>query len=135
MLSEAGYRTCSIGKYHVTPEATFRFDEFHNEGIQGNRNPVRMARNARDWISRKDDRPFFLYFCTSDPHCAGTKDPFANKQTDPQAYPGVTPIAYDPKQIVVPPGCPTRPKAAAIWLNTTNRSRAWIKAWAHCSTV
>ncbi len=109
MLSEAGYRTCSVGKFHVTPDSAFRFDEFHNEGTQGNRNPVRMARNAREWIQQQDDRPFFLYFCTSDPHRAGTRDPFANKRDNPQAYPGVTSTAFDPQQMVVPPWLPDTP--------------------------
>ncbi len=106
ILNEAGYRTCSVGKYHLAPERTYHFQEYRNEGVQGNRNAVRMALNAKEWIEEEDDRPFFLYFCTSDPHRGGGPGGFSNYNNDPDYYPGVTPIRYRPEDVVVPPWLP-----------------------------
>ncbi len=101
LLHESGYRTASVGKYHIQPEANYHFDEYLNKGIPGGaRSPVAMAENARDFIAKKDDRPFFLYFCTADPHRAAKG--FANDRK----YPGVEEVTYDPKDVMVPPFLP-----------------------------
>ncbi|HUG19676.1 MAG TPA: sulfatase-like hydrolase/transferase, partial [Planctomycetaceae bacterium] len=71
MMTEAGYRTCSIGKYHLAPEYIYHFEEYRNQGVQGNRNSAVMADNAKDWIAEAPDKPFFLYWCSSDPHRGG----------------------------------------------------------------
>lgn len=110
VLSEAGYRTCSIGKYHVAPEHVYHFETYRNQGVQGNRNAVRMAENARRWLLEDDRRPFFLYFCTSDPHRGGGPGGFSNYNNDSGHYPGVTPVRYDPKEVVVPPWLPDQPE-------------------------
>lgn len=110
ILAEAGYRTCSIGKYHLAPEYIYHFQEYRNEGIQGARNSVRMAHNAKEWIAQQDDRPFFLYFCTSDPHRGGGPGGFANFNDDPHHYPGVTPVRYRPEDLVVPAWLPDKPE-------------------------
>ena len=61
LLAGAGYRTASVGKYHVAPEEVFHFGEY----IPGaSRNPVEMADNCRDFIAADSGQPFFLYFCT-----------------------------------------------------------------------
>lgn len=112
-LSEAGYRTARIGKLHVGPEAVYRFDAT----IPGNsRNPVQMAENCRSFLGAKDDRPFFLYFCTSDPHRSGGRgaaphrpDLFGNGKE----YPGVEEVKYDPKDVIVPPFLPDTPACRA----------------------
>ncbi|MGE3313965.1 MAG: sulfatase, partial [Planctomycetaceae bacterium] len=109
LLSEAGYRVCSIGKVHVEPEKTFHFDSYHNEKTQGHRNPVAMAANAREWIAEKDNRPFFLYFCPSDPHRAAAG--FANKPRG--GYPGVTPERFRAEEMIVPPWLPDLPEVKA----------------------
>jgi N-sulfoglucosamine sulfohydrolase len=96
LLSDAGYRTCSIGKYHVAPKAVYDFDVFANAGIQGARNPVRMAENARGFIEETGDQPFFLYFCMSDPHRARVG--FGNDNN----YPGVESVEYEPTDVIVP---------------------------------
>jgi len=106
LLEEAGYRTCSIGKYHLAPEYVYQFQEYRNKGVQGNRNSAVMAANAKEWITEKDDRPFFLYYCSSDPHRGGGPDGYSNFNADPNHYPGVTPITYKPEQIQVPPWLP-----------------------------
>lgn len=105
LLNQAGYRTCSIGKYHVQPEEMYHFGTYRNEGIPGgNRNPVAMAENARAFIEEDDERPFLIYLCTSDPHRAGPG--FANDRD----YPGVTPVKYDPAKIPVPAWLPDQPE-------------------------
>ncbi len=66
-LTEAGYKTGRIGKYHVAPDEVYKFDV----ALKGNsRSPVEMANNCRDFVS-DDVKPFFLYFCMSDPHRGG----------------------------------------------------------------
>lgn len=107
LLSRAGYRTCSIGKYHVQPERIYHFDVYANDGVMGGRSPVRMAENARRFIQRKDSRPFFLYFCTSDPH--RSRHGFANGRD----YPGIKPVVYDPDKIPVPHFLPDEPEVRA----------------------
>jgi len=116
LLTEAGYRTGRIGKYHVAPESVYKFDVT----LPGNsRSPVQMAQNCRDFISGNDGKPFFLYFCMSDPHrgggvakeLPGKPDRFGNKALG--GYPGVKEVEYDPKDVVVPPFLPDIPECRA----------------------
>jgi N-sulfoglucosamine sulfohydrolase len=111
LLGEAGYRTARIGKYHVAPEEVFRFDQ----ALSGNdRNGVAMSENSRPFIAANDERPFFLYFCTSDPHRGG--GPLPGHALKPDAfgnhrpYPGIAEIVYDPKDVIVPPWLPDTPE-------------------------
>jgi N-sulfoglucosamine sulfohydrolase len=107
-LAKAGYRTARIGKLHVGPEEVFHFET----AIPGNaRSPVEMADNCGKFLAVKDDRPFFLYFCTADPHRSGgavagnphKPDPFGNR---PAGYHGVTETTYEPDDVIVPPFLP-----------------------------
>jgi N-sulfoglucosamine sulfohydrolase len=115
-LSEAGYRTARIGKFHVGPERVYRFDE----KLPGDpRSPVEMADNCRELVESNSEKPFFLYFCTSDPHRGGVAedlphkpDRFGNRPRD-ESYPGVKPMHYDPAEIVVPPFLPDTPTCRA----------------------
>lgn len=111
MLKEAGYRTARIGKLHVGPEDAFKFET----ALKGQpRNPVEMADSCLDLLKAKDEKPFFLYFCTTDPHRSGQRadelsgkpDRFGNR---PQGWPGVETVKYDPDKIVVPPFLPDTP--------------------------
>ena len=114
-LSQAGYRTARIGKYHVAPDHVYQFDTV----LQGSdRNAVQMADNCRQFLAQPDSKPFFLYFCTSDPHRGGGKaadlpyqpDRFGNRE---QGYPGVTEVKYDPQDVVVPGFLPDTPECRA----------------------
>ena len=105
LLKKAGYRTCSIGKVHVQPEELYRFDQYANDGIvAGGRNAVRMAENAEKFIREDETRPFFIYFCPTDPHRAQTG--FANETE----YPGIKPEKFGPAEIVVPHYLPDQPE-------------------------
>jgi len=115
LLSQAGYRTARVGKYHVAPEQVYKFDV----ALPGNsRSPVQMADNCRDFIAGGDARPFFLYFCTSDPHRGGGKatglphqpDRFGNRD---QGYPGIEEVTYDPEKVIVPDYLPDIPECRA----------------------
>ncbi len=112
VLANEGYRTIQIGKYHVAPEEVFHFETF----VKGNsRNAVEMAEKVRDLITEESDRPFFLYFATSDPHRGGGVDTavegkykpdlFGNKPGK-EAFPGVTEVFFNPEDVVVPPFLP-----------------------------
>ncbi|MDA2931359.1 sulfatase, partial [Acidobacteria bacterium AH-259-O06] len=115
LLKEAGYRTASIGKFHVAPQQVYMFEHL----LPGlTRSPVEMANNCKDFINGGGDKPFFLYFCTSDPHRGGGKasdlpyepNRFGNR---PEGYPGIKPVTYDPKDVVVPPFLPDTPTCRA----------------------
>jgi N-sulfoglucosamine sulfohydrolase len=76
-----------------------------------------MAEKAREFIAAKDRRPFFLYFCTDDPHRGGgtaTDKPHRpNLFGNDRPYPGVQEVTYDPKQVVVPRFLPDSPESRA----------------------
>jgi N-sulfoglucosamine sulfohydrolase len=109
VMTRAGYRTGQIGKYHVAPETVYHYESY----LKGNgRNAVAMAEASRAFLTDKqDDRPFFLYFATSDPHRGGGKDLdsklelkadlFGNKPND-GAHPGVNEVFYDPADVAIP---------------------------------
>ena len=107
-MATAGYRTGHIGKYHVAPEEVFHFETY----LRGSgRNAVQMAERSREFITDKSDKPFFLYFATSDPHRGGGKDKnsqrtlkpdlFGNKP-DGKSHEGVDEVFYLPKDVPIP---------------------------------
>jgi N-sulfoglucosamine sulfohydrolase len=113
LLTEAGYRTGRIGKYHVAPDEVYKFEV----ALQANsRSPVEMAEKCRAFVAT--DGPFFLYFCTSDPHRGGGRaqelptkpDRFGNRA---QGYPGIKEVRYKPEDVIVPPFLPDTPECRA----------------------
>ncbi len=115
LLSAGGYRTARIGKYHVAPEEVYRFEVV----LRGDaRNGVQMAEACREFVAADSERPFFLYFCTSDPHRGGgvvpddplRPDRFGNRKN---GHRGVRPVEYDPAEVIVPPYLPDTPQCRA----------------------
>lgn len=119
VLATEGYRTARIGKYHVAPEAVYHFATT----IPGNpRNAVQMAKACESFITAADERPFFLYFATSDPHRGGGEDQtfpgpykpdlFGNKPGR-GAFPGVNEVFFDPATVPIPAFLPDSPESRA----------------------
>jgi N-sulfoglucosamine sulfohydrolase len=102
LLSKAGYETARIGKYHVAPEKVYHFDKVLEADP---RNTVEMAEACTDIL--KSDKPFFLYFCTDDPHRGHPFSPdpwdapnsFGNKK---EGYKDLETITYNPDEVLVP---------------------------------
>ncbi|MCB0629178.1 MAG: sulfatase [Lewinella sp.] len=64
----ANYRTARIGKFHVAPESVYSFQTV----LQASgRNSSAMADSCLTFLQEESDQPFFLYFCTQDPHRHG----------------------------------------------------------------
>ncbi|MEM0924636.1 MAG: sulfatase [Planctomycetota bacterium] len=109
VMERAGYRTGHIGKYHVAPETVYHYETY----LKGNgRNAVEMAEKSKAFIvDSQDERPFFLYFATSDPHRGGGVDKSSLRELKPnlfgnkpnrRAYPGVDEVFFDPSDVPVP---------------------------------
>jgi len=120
VLANEGYRTGQIGKYHVAPEEIYHFETY----LRGNsRNAVQMANASKDFITNKDDdRPFFLYFATSDPHRGGGVDKTSELEFKPDLfgnrpnkgeYEGIKEVFFDPAKVTVPPFLPDTPTCRA----------------------
>jgi N-sulfoglucosamine sulfohydrolase len=90
MMAEGGYRTICSGKFHVEPEAKYHFDKYLPGGA-----PAKMADTAREHIAADDKRPFFLYFCPTEPH-----RPFTRTGSD----------TFDPAKVQVPSYLPDIPE-------------------------
>ena len=89
LLGNTGYRTISAGKYHVAPEEAYRFGQYIKTS-----SPRQMADDCKKVIAAEDDKPFFLYFCTVEPH-----RPFKREGAD----------TFDPDDVIVPPYLPDTP--------------------------
>ncbi|MBN1125726.1 MAG: sulfatase-like hydrolase/transferase [Sedimentisphaerales bacterium] len=89
LLSEAGYRTARWGKYHVAPEEIYQFQQTLPGG-----SPEAGASRCKSFLAAQDDRPFFLYFCTTEPHRPFRRD-------------GDT---FKPNEVIVPPYLPDSPE-------------------------
>ena len=102
LLEKAGYETARIGKYHLAPEAVYHFNTVLKEDP---RNTVKMAGQCVGVLN--SEKPFFLYFCTDDPHRGHPFTPevwdmpndFGNKK---EGYEDVETVIYDPKDVLVP---------------------------------
>ncbi len=114
MLGEGGYRTGRVGKMHYAPETLFPFDWGHPDLLFG-RDDVRMSEACREFISGPE--PFFLYWCSHNPHRAGLveshplrPDNFGNP---PERFPGDEEQTYSEQDVVVPPFLSDTPEVRA----------------------
>ena len=116
ILAEHGYRTGRIGKFHMQPEEVYKFQSILGGNPGGARNPVSMAEKCVEFI-RDTNAPFFLYFCTADPHRSGDRRKDNPQQPDAfgngRRYDGVEDISYNPKDVLVPPWLPDTPECRA----------------------
>ena len=103
MLKEGGYRTCREGKQHYAPDHLFPFDEGHPDGEFG-RDDVRMSEACRELVRGTD--PFFLYWCSRNPHRASFLDAHPLRPNDfgnPAAqFPGDEEQQYSEDEVIVP---------------------------------
>ncbi|MEM6980683.1 MAG: sulfatase [Planctomycetota bacterium] len=116
VMARAGYRTGQIGKYHVAPASVYEYETY----LRGNgRNAVAMANTAESFIADDDQRPFFLYFATSDPHRGGGKDKTSDLALKPDLFGnrpsrgqhvGVNEVFYEPDEVNVPAFLPDTPE-------------------------
>jgi N-sulfoglucosamine sulfohydrolase len=115
LLKEAGYHTARVGKKHYAPEDLFPFDEEFPAG-KFRRDDVRMSEACRELI--RTDAPFFLYWCSMNPHRGGGEwashpqkpDRFGNRD---EAYPGDVEDVFTEDEVDVPPFLPDTPETRA----------------------
>lgn len=114
MLKEGGYRTGRLGKRHYAPERLFPYDWGHPEDAFG-RDDVRMAEAAREFV--RGAEPFFLHWCSMDPHRAGVleehplrPDHFGNP---PAPFPGDAEQSTRESDVIVPSFLPDTPETRA----------------------
>lgn len=94
LLRAAGYWTGIIGKIHVGPKTAYDW-EFESAKVNA-RDPASLAKSVKEFLGRREKRPFFLTVGLSDPHRAGVG--FGNEAFAKN----VDEIKVDPATIVVP---------------------------------
>ena len=115
-LARAEYRTARIGKYHVAPEEVYHFETV----LHGNpRNAVQMADVSAEFINSKSEKPFFLYFATSDPHRGGGRDEDSSLELKPDlfgniknrgSHKGIKEVFFEPEEMQIPAFLPDTPE-------------------------
>ena len=116
LLRDSGYRTARVGKRHYAPEANYPFEEGHPEGRFG-RDDVAMSEACRPFI-QQGERPFFLYWCSMNPHRGGgvvkehpcRPDRFGNP---PESFPGDKEEVFKDDEVLVPGYLPDIPETRA----------------------
>ncbi len=93
-LAQAGYRTARWGKYHVAPENVYAFEQVLGPGGH----PRDGAEKCRDFISTESDKPFFLYFCPTEPHRNFKRDEGDTFKSDDISVPSYLPDTTECRQ-------------------------------------
>ena len=113
LLNRAGYRTVRTGKYHVAPLSVYAFEE---EITASGTSPMERAEACASIFDQEDGRPFFLYFCTSEPH-----RPFVRDGSDP----------VSPDEVIVPDYLPdlpeTRRELARYYMSVQRADRGLLR--------
>ncbi len=114
-LQNGGYITARVGKYHLAPESVYHFQNVFNAN---QRNPVEMADVCNEFINKSKEKPFFLYYCSSDPHrderyadVPYSPNSFGNREDG--FYPGVKEVHYNTEEVIVPNFLPDTPETRA----------------------
>lgn len=120
LMKQAGYRTGRMGKKHYSPEELFPFDfdppEWGtDEDIVRHRDDVWLAGRCAEFV--QGDSPYFLYWCSHDPHRNWERadhplrpDDFGNPTT---SFPGDEEAPVDPDDVIVPSWLPDLPEVRA----------------------
>ncbi|MGE9271326.1 MAG: sulfatase-like hydrolase/transferase, partial [Verrucomicrobiales bacterium] len=110
-LQAEGYRTAHIGKLHVTPQSVYPFEHYLPLGKLNRHNTPAWIPVCESFLNAKSHAPFFLYFCTFDPHRGNGTEKSAPQSLKPnrfgnppagEQYPGTKEVIYDPKTLPVP---------------------------------
>lgn len=114
ILRQAGYATARVGKYHVAPAEAYPFDQALGEDGS---NPVAMAGRCAGFLEANRTKPFFLYFCPTDPHRSGSSKnmPYGSNPHGnlPNGHEGVTETRYGMDSLRVPYFLPDAPETRA----------------------
>ncbi len=115
-MNRAGYRTACIGKKHYAPLSLYPFDIDFGDSF--GRNDIAMAETCREFLAGRSasanaenpsDKPFFLYWCSHNPHRSGKvaedhaekPNRFGNPDTP---FEGDGETTYDDEEeVIVPP--------------------------------
>ncbi len=118
LLSEAGYRTARIGKFHLAPEHVYKFDTVLSKGKANDmksigRSPKEMAEATKEFINSDPNQPFFILMASDDPHRGnpfeiGDKPNAFGNLAD--SYPGITKKTFKPEDVDVPSFLPDIPE-------------------------
>ena len=103
LLRRAGYATALVGKKHVGPDSAFPYEVELVPERSGIRDVRELAIAASSFIRSSNDRPFFVTVAYSDPHRAAVD--YGNDR----AWPGVRPVTYDPRHVIIPSHLPDLP--------------------------
>ena len=123
LMKKAGYRTGRMGKKHYQPEKIFPFDfdppEWgSDEDIVRHRDDVWLADRCAAFVGdEQDESPYFLYWCSHDPHRNAERadhplrpDDFGNPRS---SFLGDDEELFDPDNVIVPPWLPDGPEVRA----------------------
>ena len=114
LIGETGYRTGRVGKTHYAPERLFPFDWGHPAGTFG-RDDVRMSEACREFVGGSE--PFFLYWCSHNPHRAQTLENHPLRPNGfgnpPSAFPGDEEHPFREEEVIVPPFLSDTPEVRA----------------------
>jgi N-sulfoglucosamine sulfohydrolase len=102
-LARGGYRTGRVGKKHFAPESLFPFTWSIPDSAFG-RDDVRMAEACREFV--RQEGPFFLYWCSFDPHRARVLEDHPLRPNSfgnpPQPFPGDYEQPCAEQEVLVP---------------------------------
>ena len=114
MLADGGYRTGRVGKRHYAPERLYPFDWERPEREFG-RADVRMADACREFVNTEG--PFFLYWCSMNPHRARPREDHPLRPDDfgnpPASFAGDEERPYAEDRVLVPPFLSDTPEVRA----------------------
>jgi N-sulfoglucosamine sulfohydrolase len=127
ILKRAGYRTGIIGKLHVAPENSFKFD-YHGGSHMDAWNVKLTAERASKFLTQSSDQPFFLMVNYTDPHAFRSLDPETKKRgpwTFRDRVDGIPETLVEPSEKTVLPfqriDTPLQRKRVAGYYNSVKR--------------